>query len=157
MRRLWLFLYDLDLALWVGGGAVFTLLVTPPIFRAFDRDRAGEVVNVLFPAYFPFMLAVSAVALLLLLVRGLRAPGARLAILLAATAVAANAWHLWKVYPDSLAVRRQVTSFVSEPADSPARKEFRRLHGLSSALNVAVLLEGLVLLAMARGLSRPER
>jgi hypothetical protein len=57
----------------------------------------------------------------------------------------------------SLAVRRQVTSFVSEPADSPARKEFRRLHGLSSALNVAVLLEGLVLLAMARGLSRPER
>lgn len=157
MRRLWLFLYDLDLALWVGGGAVFTLLVTPPVFRAFDRDRAGEVVNVLFPAYFPFLLGVSAVALLLLLVRGLRAPGARLALLLAATALALNAWHLWKVYPDSVAVRRQVTSFVREPADSPARKEFRRLHGLSSALNAAVLLEGLALLFLARGLSREQR
>ena len=153
MRRLWLFLYDLTLALWVGGAAVFTLLVTPAVFRAFDRDRAGEVVGALFPVYFPFLLALSAAAVLLLvLAGGSKAPGTRAAMLLAALAVVLNGYHLWKVYPDSLAVRRQVTSFVKDPSDSPARREFRRLHGISSALNLAVLADGLLLLAFARRL-----
>lgn len=158
VQQLSLFLYDLVLALWVGGAAVFTLLVTPAIFRSFGRDRAGEVVDKLFPAYFPFLLllSVAALALLLAAVGGRLAAGARAAAILIALAVVANAYHLWKVYPDSLEVRRGVTSFERDPPDSPARREFRRLHGISSALNLAVLLDGLVLLALARGLKPAE-
>jgi len=161
IQQLSLFLYDLVLALWVGGAAVFTLLVTPAVFRSFGRDRAGEVVDKLFPSYFPFLLLLSVAALLLLLVAagGRLVAGARAAALLIALAVAMNAYHLWKVYPDSLEVRRGVTSFERDPPDSPARAAFRRLHGLSSALNLAVLLDGLVVLALARGLRarEPER
>jgi uncharacterized membrane protein len=153
MKRLWLLLYDLVLALWVGGAALFTLLLTPALFRAFDRDRAGEVVNALFPAYFPFLLWLSAAAVALLLLLGAsRSAAGRAALLLAVLAVGANAWHLWKVYPEGLAARRQVGSFVRDPPDSPARKEFRRLHGISSALNLLALVDGLVLLAFARRL-----
>jgi len=44
--------YNLVLALWVGGISIFTFIVTPAIFRSYGRDQAGEIVGKLFPGYF---------------------------------------------------------------------------------------------------------
>jgi len=41
-RQWWQFLYNLVLALWVGGISIFTFIVTPVIFRSFGRDMAGR-------------------------------------------------------------------------------------------------------------------
>jgi hypothetical protein len=47
---------------------------------------------------------------------------------------------------DQISVGGDITQ---APADAPARKHFERLHGVSVKLEAAVLIEGLLLLAMA--------
>lgn len=62
--------YTLTLALWTGGMALFTFIVTPTIFRSFDRGQAGEIVGRLFPGYFLSLLVLSAMALVLFFLLG---------------------------------------------------------------------------------------
>ncbi|MGE5174225.1 MAG: DUF4149 domain-containing protein, partial [Betaproteobacteria bacterium] len=65
MKLSWMSFYNLALALWVGGIAVFTFIITPVIFRSFGRDLAGEIVGKLFPGYFLYNLILAALALIL--------------------------------------------------------------------------------------------
>ena len=46
------FLYRLAIACWVGGASLFTFVLTPTIFKSYNRDIAGGIVGVLFPGYF---------------------------------------------------------------------------------------------------------
>jgi len=43
--------YRLAIAFWVGGAALFTSILTPIIFRSYDRDMAGNIVGILLPGY----------------------------------------------------------------------------------------------------------
>jgi len=161
VRPAWFALYALSLALWTGGAALFTFLVTPVIFRSFSRDLAGEVVGKLFPLYFPCVLALSAAALVTFLAatRDRAGAGARLSLALLVAALAVNSYVSLKLYPDAVAVKRLVSSFEREAPDSPARRQFARLHGLSMALNLLVVADGalLVLLLPAVGRSGAPR
>ncbi len=143
-------LYLLSLSLWVGGMSIFTFLVTPAIFRSFDRDRAGEIVGSLFPGYFFYTLVLSAVAFALFFLAG--ADGSRAASrasrFLLFAAVLANTYIVYKLHPDAVRAKRQVASFERDPRDSPARREFRKLHAVSSALNLGVLAVGIALLVL---------
>jgi len=60
--------YTLVLALWVGGIAAFTFVVTPVILKSYPRDTAGDIVGKLFPAFFSCNLLIAIVALILFLV-----------------------------------------------------------------------------------------
>jgi len=148
MKRIWNAIYRLVLALWVGGVAIFTFLVTPIIFRSFSRDQAGEVVGHIFPVYFPYLLALAAVALVAFLLgkdeRSSVAAG--LPVLLLVGALAVDAYVTFKLHPDIVEVKRGVASFEREPPESQARKRFGKLHALSAALNLLILVDGVVLL-----------
>jgi len=145
-------LYPLALALWTGGIALFTFIVTPAIFRSYSRDMAGEIVGVLFPGYFLFCLAVSAVALVLFLLVGPeQAPRTfRASLFLLGVAVIINAYILFSLHPRTVEVKRQVATFERSAPDSPARAEFRKLHAVSAALNLFLLLDGASLLVLSR-------
>ncbi len=150
VRPAWFALYTLAVALWAGGTAMFTVLVTPMIFRSFPRDLAGEIVGKLFPLYFPCTLALSAAALVAFLAaaRDRSGPGARLSLALLVFALVVNSYVSFKLYPDAVAVKRQVASFERESPDTPARRQFARLHGLSMGLNLGVLADGVLLVLL---------
>jgi uncharacterized membrane protein len=59
-------IYRLAIASWVGGVAIFTFVLTPVIFKSYDRDMAGQIVGVLFPAYFRWGLGCGLVGLIML-------------------------------------------------------------------------------------------
>lgn len=141
--------FTLALALWVGGGALYTFVLTPTIFHDFPRDTAGAIVGAMMPGYFAATLAAAAVATALLpLLWRSWAPRLRaVALALLLVALASGAWVRWGLYPEILAVKGMVASFESAP-DSPERTRFRRLHGVSMAVNLATLLEGVALLAL---------
>jgi uncharacterized membrane protein len=147
-------LYTLSLALWTGGMALFTFIVTPAIFRSYGRDMAGEIVGKLFPGYFLFCLAVSAAALLLIFLLGAdqASRSLRVSLFLLVAAVIINAYVLFSLHPKAVQIKRQVVSFEKAAPDSPARSEFRKLHGISAALNLALLADGIALLALSRNL-----
>jgi uncharacterized membrane protein len=57
------FLYRLAIAYWIGGATLFTFVLTPTIFKSFNRDTAGGIVGALFPGYFKWGLVCGVVAL----------------------------------------------------------------------------------------------
>jgi hypothetical protein len=143
MRRLFP-LYPLALGLLVGGNVLYTFLATPAVFAHFERDLAGRVVAAMMPYYFRYELALVVVAAALFLAaadrRSARSFVASLALLGAGvlTAFAVVAW----LYPVMVEVRAQVPSFAADAPVTEARLAFRRLHGVSSALNLVLLGAG---------------
>ena len=155
MRALGGFFYLLALAVWVGGGALYTFVLTPAIFGAYPRNTAGDIVGTMMPYYFAATLCAVGIAALLLLAlrRSLagRVPAVCLALALAALGV--QAYVQWHLYPEILEVKARVASFEADP-DAPARRRFRALHGTSMLLNLLTLADGTVLLALAPRLRR---
>lgn len=150
MRAIASFCYLLALALWVGGGALYTFVLTPVIFAAYPRDTAGEIVGTMMPHYFHFQFAAAAVAALGIIVLRRTWPGRRrtLCLVLVLGALAVQCFVQWRLYPQILAVKSRVASFESAP-DAPERKRFRTLHGVSMLLNLLILADGTLLLALA--------
>jgi hypothetical protein len=150
--------YTLSLALWTGGIALFTFIVTPAIFRSYGRDMAGEIVGRLFPGYFLFCLVVSAAALVLFFLVGADQASRpfRTSLLLLVVAVIINACVLFSLHPRTVVVKQQVATFERAAPDSPARKEFRKLHGISAVLNLALLFDGAALLLLSANLLRRD-
>ncbi len=156
MKLSWMHIYNLILALWVGGIAIFTFIITPAIFRSFSRDQAGEIVGKLFPGYFLYNLVTAALALILfLLVAGDQTTSAaRVSLFLLTIALCINAYVVFKLHPDTVRVKQQIVSFERESPDSPARKQFSRLHAVSASLNLLLLAEGIVLLLISPALKK---
>jgi len=142
--------YSFILALWAGGMFIFTFLVTPVIFQSFGRDAAGEIVGKLFPYYFPYNLVLSVLALIIfLLFIGRRGKiENKITMFLIAAAVLINIFIVFKLYPDIQSVKQQITTFETQTDESPARNQFRKMHGLSALLNILLLLDGTALLVL---------
>jgi len=147
-------LYTISLALWTGGMALFTFVVTPAIFRSYGRDQAGEIVGKLFPGFFLFCLAVSAIALVVFFLLGAEQTtrSYRASLILLVLGVIINAYVLFSLHPRTVEVKQQVATFERSAPDTPARKEFRKLHAVSAGLNLLLLLDGTALLVISRNL-----
>ncbi len=139
-------LYRLSIALWFGGASLFTFVLTPAIFRSYNRDVAGGIVGVLFPGYFRWGLACGVVALVsLFIARGRHLPASAtiIALMLAITAVQA-----FVIEPKAAELKREIPSFETTPPDHPLRAQFRKLHGISAVGNLGVIGGGLVLVVL---------
>jgi uncharacterized membrane protein len=150
------YLYVIVLSLWVGGMFLFTFVMTPVIFRSYQRDAAGEIVGKLFPSYFIFTLAVSAAALILFFLSFPdRAPlGYRISLVLVSLAVIIALYVNFRLYPEARKVKQEVHSFEAEAPDGPARLRFRRLHAQSAILNLFMIADGLALLIISVGVKK---
>lgn len=149
MRAAGSYLYLAALALLVGGGSLYTFILTPAIFDAYPRNAAGQIVGLMMPHYFGFQLAALAVAALALAAVGRGWPRIRRSLSLALLfgALAAQLFVQLRLYPQILAVKARVESFEASP-ESPERARFRSLHGMSMALNLFTLASGALLLAL---------
>lgn len=138
--------YRLAVTCWLGGAALFTFVLTPALFRELDRDAAGNIVGILFPGYFRWGLACGAVALACLLLTRpprLLASGIIIAAMLVVTSLQA-----FVIEPKAAALKKEIPSFVTTPADNPLRQQFRTLHALSAAGNLGVIGGGIALIVL---------
>jgi hypothetical protein len=139
-------LYRLAITLWTGGTAIFTLMLTPIIFKTESRDVAGRIVGYLFPGYFRWGLACGVIALLCNVAsRGIniRLPVIALVVMLALTSIQA-----FYIEPRAAELKRQIGSFETTSKEHPLRKEFSKLHGVSAVCNLSVLAGGVVLVIL---------
>jgi hypothetical protein len=141
--------YRLAISLWLGGMALFTFLVTPRIFGTQSRDAAGTIVGAIFPLYFRYGLVLTGVALVARIVAGEAWPGGRrlAGTALLAAAVALTSIQAYGLEPRMAAAKRAVASLESAHSEDPVRRTFSRLHGISMALNLILILDGAVLVA----------
>jgi hypothetical protein len=112
------------------------------------RDAAGKIVGAIFPLYFRYVLVLTAVTLLARVIAGEAFQGARqwVGTILVLTAFLLTGYQAYGLAPKLDRVKQSVASFETAPADSPARKEFSRLHGISMVVNLVILLEGAALI-----------
>ncbi len=139
-------LYRLAIALWAGGNAIFTLVLTPILFKTEARDTAARIVGSFFPGYFRWGLACGAVALICrLLGHGF---GTKTPVLLLIAMLAVTSFQAFYVEPRAAELKRQIGSFETTPKEHPLRREFARLHGISAVCNLTVLAGGVVLVVL---------
>jgi hypothetical protein len=156
MRSIGTHLYALLLSLWVGGIFLFTFIVTPVIFRSYTRDIAGEIVGKLFPSYFIFSLAVSAITLIVFLLsfpdRNARVYLPSVVLLIAAVVI--SLYVSVRLHPEIRKVKQEIASFQATSPDDLLRKKFRSLHAQSAVLNLIILADGIALLVMSSGMKK---
>ena len=136
----------LAVALWVGGAALFTFVLTPSLFKNFDRDLAGSIVGVLFPGYFRWGLACGAVALACLLLA--QKPVRMIPVILLLAMLALTSLQAFVIEPKAAALKQEIPSFVTTPEDHPLRQQFKKLHAVSAVSNLGVVGGGVVLLLL---------
>jgi hypothetical protein len=140
-------LASIAVSMWLGVMAFVSFAAAPAAFATLDRDVAGRYVSALFPRYYAAGMALGALALLGALGAGFQGGwrgGDRLALglVLVMLALTACAW-LW-VLPAAHAAREAMQH--AGGAGAPEASRFAQLHRLSSALNVIVMIAGIVLL-----------
>jgi len=140
-------LYNLAVGCWLGGAALFTFVLTPKLFGVFSRDLAGTIVGQLFPGYFRWGLACGAVALICQLFNRGRFAIATLTIL--ATMLLLTTVQAFVIEPRAAGLKQAIVSFETTPKDDPLRVQFRTLHGISMAANLAVVAGGVLLVILA--------
>jgi len=139
-------IYRLAVACWFGGAALFTAVLTPVIFRAYSRDTAGGIVGALFPGYFRWGLACGAVALIgLLFSRGRHSVASAIIIVVMLSITAIQAFV---IEPRAVELKKAIPSFETTSPDHQLRVQFRKLHGVSAAGNLAVIGGGLALVVL---------
>lgn len=139
-------LYRLAVSLWAGGNAIFTLMLTPILFKTESRDIAARIVGNLFPGYFRWSLVCGVIALLCRLAgRGLEF---KLPVVMLLVMLAMVSFQAFYVEPRAAELKRQIGSFETTTKDHPLRKQFSKLHGVSAACNLTVLVGGIILVVL---------
>jgi len=139
-------IYRLAVSLWAGGNAIFTLMLTPILFKTESRDVAGRIVGNLFPGYFRWGLACGLIALVCRLVS--KGFGLKLPVILLVLMLAVSSFQAFYVEPRAAGLKQQIGSFETTSKEDPLRREFSKLHGVSAVCNLTVLAGGVLLVVL---------
>ncbi len=138
------FIYISSLVCWIGSIVFFSFFAAPAIFKVLDREKAGEVVGIIFPRYYLIGYVCAVLTLVTLLV-GAQAPiGMKLVFLLVMMAGLFPAGLI--VSPKARDLKARIKSTASSEERNSLELRFKTLHSLAVKLNGVVLLAGLGLL-----------
>ena len=137
------FIYLLSLVCWIGSIIFFSFFVAPVVFKNLEREKAGELVGIIFPRYYKVGYVCGILVLGVFLLTGPETVGLK--------------WCAWGIMvlgtvsaglgvnPKAKILKEKLKLIPeSEKPDLEAR--FKTLHSLSVKLNAAVLFAGLWLL-----------
>ena len=139
-------LYRLAISLWAGGNAIFTLMLTPILFKTESRDIAARIVGNLFPGYFRWGIACGLIALVCRLAS--RAVYLKLPVFVLVVMLLVSSFQAFYLEPRAAELKKQIGSFEATSKEDPLRKEFSKLHGVSAVCNLSVLAGGVLLVVL---------
>jgi hypothetical protein len=137
------FIYLLSLVCWLGSIIFFSFFVAPVVFKTLDREKAGEIVGIIFPRYYKLGYICGALILLCFLMIG----GAGLKWCAWGIMVLGSGLAGLVINPKAKKIKEQLKS-SPENEIPPLEVKFKTLHSLSVKLNALVLFSGLWLLGL---------
>ena len=148
MQTLINYIYLLSLVCWLGSVIFFSFVAAPGIFKTLEREKAGEVIGVIFPRYYFIGYVCGVLALTTLLAGSAEIPVVQSGLLL--TMIACTFFAGLVIGPRARNLKARIKA---EPDNSEVlQKAFKSAHGWSVRLNATVLLLGLVLLWSTAGI-----
>ncbi|MBC8283571.1 MAG: DUF4149 domain-containing protein [Nitrospinae bacterium] len=139
------FIYLLSLVCWIGSIVFFSFFVAPVVFKTLDREKAGEIVGIVFPRYYKLGYICGALILLSFLVAG--AQGIELKWCAWGIMILGSGLAGLVINPKAKKIKEELKS-VSENEKTTLEAKFKSLHSLSVKLNAVVLFSGLWLLGL---------
>lgn len=139
----------LSLAIWTGSMVFFSFIGAPAIFKALDRQTAGDVVGIIFPKYFLVGQVCSVIALATLAFIGLRVGfhhSVKVGLVMLLIMGGISAYSGMVNGPQARVVKENIRMETDDTKKAELKKTFGKLHGISMALNVLTLVLALVLL-----------
>ena len=139
------FIYLLSLVIWIGSIVFFSFFVAPLIFKSLEREKAGELMGIIFPHYYKVGYACGTLILLSFLGSGVEKIGLKWCAwgIMCLTSVLAGV----VVNPKAKLLKEKIKS-ASEEEKSKLEPKFKSLHSFSVKLNATTLFSGLWLLAL---------
>ncbi len=135
------FIYLLSLVFWIGSIIFFSFFVAPVVFKTLEREKAGEIVGIIFPRYYMIGYVCGVLILVAFL---LKSPESLMwcawGIMMAGTACAGLG-----VNPKAKTLKEQMKG-SSEDEKPALEARFKTLHSMSVKLNAVVLFAGIWLL-----------
>jgi hypothetical protein len=137
------FIYLLSLVCWLGSIIFFSFFVAPVVFKTLDREKAGEIVGIIFPRYYKLGYICGALILLCFLMIGeVGLKWCAWGIMVLGSGLAGLV-----INPKAKKIKEQLKS-SPENEILPLEAKFKTLHSLSVKLNALVLFSGLWLLGL---------
>ena len=138
------FIYIFGLVCWIGSIIFFSFFAAPIIFKLLDREKAGEVVGVIFPRYYLLGYVCAALTLPSLLISAENLLGAKqifLFIMIIGWLCAGSF-----VSPKARDLKAKIKFASSTEEREPLEEQFKKMHSLAVKFNGVVLFAGLGLL-----------
>ena len=137
------FLHLMSLSIWVGSIVFFSFFAAPSIFKKLPREAAGDVVGDIFPKYRAIGYASSAVLLVTLAIMMNSEKDSQysrpvLLVLMAAIGLYSGL----VVGKQAASIKAGMKASADAEKKETLRAEFRKVHAISSFLNMAVLALG---------------
>jgi len=139
------FLHLMSLSIWVGSIVFFSFFAAPSIFKKLPREAAGDVVGDIFPKYRAIGYASSAVLLVTLAIMmnsEKDSQYSRPVLLVLMAAIGLYSGLVVGKQAASLKAGMKASALAEEK--ETLRAEFRKVHAISSILNMSVLALGIV-------------
>jgi len=141
------FLHLFSLVVWLGSIIFFSFFAAPAIFKTLPRDKAGDVVGRMFPRYWVMgylCSVISLVSLAYLSYQGEIFPKRRLILLAVMTII--TFYSGFSVGKKARAIKAELRMAEGGGGSDSLRKRFKKVHALSSALNMLVFVLGVFLI-----------
>ena len=139
------FIYLLSLVVWIGSIVFFSFFVAPVVFKSLEREKAGELVGIIFPRYYKVGYACGTLILLSFLAAGTE--GINLKWCAWGTMCLTSVLAGVVVNPKAKLLKEKIKS-ASEEEKSKLEPKFKSLHSFSVKLNAVTLFSGLWLLGL---------
>lgn len=137
------FIYLLSLVCWLGSIIFFSFFVAPVVFKTLDREKAGEIVGIIFPRYYKLgYICGSLILLSFLMIGDVGLKWCAWGIMVLGSGLAGLV-----INPKAKKIKEQLKS-SPENEIPPLEAKFKILHSLSVKLNALVLFSGLWLLGL---------
>ena len=128
---------------WLGAIIFFSFLVAPVVFKTLDREKAGELVGIIFPRYYELGYVCGALIFFSFLMVGeVGLKWCAWSIMILGSGIAS-----FVINPKAKKIKEQLKS-SSQNEISSLEAKFKALHSLSVKLNALVLFAGLWLLGL---------
>jgi uncharacterized protein DUF4149 len=147
MTTVWRFLKVFTLGTWVGSMIFFGFVAGVLFSQLKNIDEAGNIVAILIWGLhiLGIIAAVIYLAVALIAARNWRGLATPAAILVELMLLATLVLQLW-IMPTMDHLRQQMGSYMNTAANNPLRQQFDHLHVLSTRIEGAILIAGIVAL-----------
>ncbi len=140
------FVHLLSVVIWVGSIMFFSFCAAPAIFKALPREKAGEVVGVIFPKYWlvGYLCGIVAtMSLILIAAYGGGFPPLRFILLVLMTALGFYSGLV--VGRKAREIKADIKAAIDDKERERLRGRFKKVHAKSAVINMVTLATGIVI------------